>query len=345
VDTVVRDNAGKLGDGISAYEYYRQQTPKPGILLMTPTYVAEALKDRSFEDDIVQFFDGGSNSALFPIKYNVGMSSHYAGSVAGALEWARKHWKGGVMKIGIMTWDTVMGRALMDDQFRKWIASQEKMELVGEDVYKPTDVDVTTGVIRLKNKGANWIIDNSLGNGPVVTSKAINSLGLLSQDINDTSPGKIHRIVGPWGVSDDVVRLGGGSGGLMEGAIGVRYVASYQEKDNLGVKLVLDSARRNNRGPNILNMVYIHKFAKLDIVCHVVGKVVDKYGWEGVNGKNIWKEITSLKNYNANNLAEITFRPDYPVINRAKVYMVQKGELIPVSSYIDLPDMTPGLRK
>ena len=345
VESVLRDNAGKVGDGISAYENFRQQTPKPAIVLITPTFVAESLRDRVFEDNIVEFFCGGSNSALFPVKHNIGMCTHYAGGAAGAIEWARKHWKGGVMKIGLLTWDNSFGRGIIDDQLRKWIASQEKIELVGEEVFKATDVDVTTQVIRLKNKGANWIVDNTLGNGPVNISKAIKNLGVLSQDINDTSPGKIHRMIGPWGISEDVIRLGGGPGGLMEGAIGVNYIASFHEKDNPGIKLLLDSLKQHNRGPNIRTMYYTHIWAKLNIVCHVIEKIVDKQGWEGVTGANVWREITSLKKFDSLGLTEATFRPDYPVLNSGKIYIVKNGEILPMSNYFNLPDMTPGLRK
>lgn len=345
IESVLMDNAGKVGDGISAYENFRLKTPKPGIVLITPTFVAEALRDRSYQDDIVEFFDGGSNSALFPVKLTIGMSNHYAGAAAGAIEWAKKNWPGEVMKVGLLTWDNAFGKGIIDDQLRKWIASQPGIELVGEELFKPTDVDITTQVIRLKNKGANWIVDNTLGNGPVNISKTLQNLGVLSQDIKDATPGKIHRICGPWGMSDDVVRLGGGPKGLMEGAIGVRYVASFAEKDNPGIKLLLESLKQNNRGPNVMTMYYAHIWAKLDVVTHVVEKIVDKQGWNGVTGKNVWNEMTNLKNFSALGLADVTFSPDYPVLTRGKAFMIKAGEIVPVSDYMDLPNMTPGLRK
>lgn len=345
IKSVLLDNAGKVGEGISAYESFRLKTPKPAIVLITPTFVAEALRDRTFQDGIVEFFDGGSNSALFPVKYTIGMSNQYAASAAGALAWARKKWPGKVMKIGLLTWDNAFGKGIVDDQFKKWIESQPNMELVGVELFKPTDVDVTTHVIRLKNKGANWIIDNTLGNGPVTISKTLKNLGLLSQDINDGTPGKIHRICGPWGMSDDVIRLGGGKNGLMQGAIGVRYVASFAEKDNPGIKLLLKSMKEHKRGPNVMTMYYAHIWAKLDVVTHVIEKIVERDGWKGVTGKNVWKEITNLKNYNALGLADVTFSPNYPVLEQGKVFMVKNGEIEPVSEYVLLPNMTPGLRK
>jgi len=345
IESIVLDNAGKVGDGISAYESFRLKTPKPAIVLITPTFVAEALRERSFQDEIVEFFDGGSNSALFPVRLTIGMSNHYAGSAAAAIEWARKNWPGDVMKVGILTWDNAFGKGIVDDQLRKWIANQAGVELVGEELFKPTDVDVTTQVIRLRNKGANWIVDNTLGNGPISISKVLQNLGILSQDIKDATPGKVHRICGPWGMSDDVIRLGGGAKGLMEGAIGVRYLASFAERENPGIKLLLRAMEENNRGPNIKTMYYPHIWAKLDVVAHVVGKVVDKHGWKGVTGKNVWAEMTNLKDYDALGLARVSFRPDYPVLTKGRVFMVKEGEIIPMSDYLELPDMTPVVSK
>jgi branched-chain amino acid transport system substrate-binding protein len=345
IKSVLLDNAGKVGQGISAYETFRLKVPKPPIVLITPTFVAQALRDRTFQDQIVEFFDGGSNSALFPVKFTIGMSNHYAGAAAGSLAWARKRWPGKEMKVGMLTWDNAFGKGIVDDQLKKWIKSQPNISLVGVELFKPRDVDVTTQVIRLKNKGANWIVDNTLGNGPVTISKTLKNLGLLSQDIKDATPGKIHRICGPWGMSDDVIRLGGGKKGLMEGAIGTRYLASFAEKDNPGIKLLLKSLKEHKRGANVKTMYYAHIWAKLDVVTHVVGKIVEKDGWKGLTGKAVWNGLTHLKNYNALGLADVTFSPDYPVLNKGKVFMVKGGEILPVSGYEILPNMTPGLRK
>ena len=345
VESVLRDNAGKMGAGVSAYEDFRLREPKPPIVLITPTFVSQSIMDRCYEDGIVELFDGGSNQALFPVKYNAGFTNHYAGSCAGSLAWARKNWKGPKMKIGMLTWDNGYGKGIFDPQLRKWIKEQEGMELVGEEVFKPRDVDVTTQVIRLKNKGANWIVDNTLGNGPVLVSKALKNMGLLSQDINDTSPNMIHRITGGWGMSKDVVRLGGGPGGLMEGIIGPRHVASFSETDNPGIKLIYEALEKNKRGVNIQTLYYVHIWAKLNFTCDIVKKVVDKYGWEGLTGKRVWNELVNTKGFDSLGLADVTFSPNYPVLERCKIYGVKNGKILPLSGYVDLPDMTPDFAK
>jgi len=341
VDSVLRDNAGKVGVGVSAYEAFRLESPKPQLVMITPTFVSMSIMDRCYEDGIVELFDGGSNAALFPIKHNVGFTVHYAGSCAGTLAWARKNWKGPAMKVGMLTWDNGFGKGIFDDQLRKWINEQEGIELVGEEVFKPRDVDVTTQIIRLRNKGANWIVDNTLGNGPVLISKALHNMGLLSKDISDTTPGKIHRATGDWGMSKDVVRLGGGPGGLMEGIIGPRHVASFSEKTNPGIKLIHEALKENKRGQNIETLYYVHIWAKLNFACHVVERVVEKYGWEGLTGNRVWSEIVNTRHFDSLGLADVTFSPNYPVMGRCKIYGVKNGEILPVSDYVDLPDMTP----
>jgi len=215
IEIVTRDNAGKVDAGISAYEVFRNQTPKPAMITITPTFIALALKDRTAEDKIVNFLCGSSNKAMYPVQYNVGAVISYPGACAATMTWVKNNWKGGKIKVGLLTWDNTFGKGIFDPKLGEWFAKQDGLELVGEEVFKAGAVDVTTQLIRLKNKGANWIYDNTLASGPVVISKGLNAMGLLSKDIKDTSPGKLHRASGPWGLDGSVIRLGGGPGALM----------------------------------------------------------------------------------------------------------------------------------
>jgi len=72
-----------------------------------------------------------------------------------------------------------------------------------------------------------------------------------------------------------------------------------------------------------------------------VEKVVEKYGWEGLTGKRVWDVLVNLKHFDSLGLADVTYSPDYPVLGRIKMYGVKNGQILPVSDYMDLPDMTP----
>jgi ABC-type branched-subunit amino acid transport system substrate-binding protein len=340
IDFVAKDNTGDVSKGVAAYEYFRLQKPKPVVGSFHPAFVGEALKERLAEDKIVDWFNTASNPILFPVGYLVGFCPSYPASVAGLMNWVKKNWKGGKIKLGLLTWNNSYGKAIFDPELRKWIKEQDWIELVGEEVFSPTDVDVSTQVVRLKNRGVNWIVDNTLGNGPVVINKSLKSMGLLSQDVNDVTPGKIHRGTNCWGMDDSAVRVGGAD--LMYGMVGVRPYASYAEKDNPGIQLVEKWLRKKQRGEQLKNGSYMLKWAKLYTVTHIVGKLVDEKGWDGVTGENFLHELLNTRGFDALGIADITYSPKDPMLERCRIYMVQKnGDILPVSNYEQLPDLRP----
>ena len=339
-DVVVKDNGGDVTKGVSAYEYFRQQEPRPVVGSFHPAYVGEALKDRLAEDKIVDFFNTASNSILFPQGWLVGCCPSYPSSVATMMAWVKQQpkWKDKTVKVGLLTWDNSYGKAIFDPELRKWFKAQNDIELVAEEVFSPRDVDVSTQIIRLRNKGVNWIVDNTIGNGPVIISKSLNSMGLLATDINDTSAGKIHRATCVWGTGPEVLKIGGP---VMEGLIGVRPWISWDEADNPAVKFVTEEMLRNKRGKMLKTDVYLIKWSKAMLVAHIVEQLVDKKGWEGVTGENFLHELLNTSNYNALGMTTFSFAPHYPMLKSVRVYMVQKGKMLPASDLHEMPDLRP----
>jgi len=341
VACIARDNGGDLAQGVAAYDYYRTLEPKPVIGSFHPAYVAEALRERLIEDEIVDFMNTPSNSTVFPVSYLIAAAPSYVGCMATTMEYAKETWKGGDIKLGLLTWDNAFGKAIFDDQFRQWCDEQEGIELVAEEVFAPADTDVSTQIMSMKNKGVNWIFDNTNGHGPVVISKSLEALGLLAQDINDTTPGKIHRATDVWGMDESSVRLGGGPGGILEGLIGIRSGASWSETDNPGVQMVKEQADKNNRGPELRNVSYMLKWGKWYFVTELVGELVDEYGWEGVTGKNLRDKMLNTAEFNALDLAVFGYTPKHPYTMVGKVYQVQNGELLPITGVRQMPDLRP----
>lgn len=341
VDCIARDNGGDLAAGIAAYDYFRALEPKPVVGSFHPAFVAEALRERLVEDEIVDFMNTPSNSTVFPVTYLIAASPSYAGCMATTMEYVLNNWKGGEIKLGLLTWDNAYGKAIFDDQFRKWCAEKEGIELVAEEVFSPADTDVSTQIIRMKAKGVNWVFDNTLGYGPVVISKSIDAMGLLAKDFNDTTPGKMHRATDIWGMDESCVRLGGGPGGILEGLIGVRPGASWSEKANPSVQLIKEIADKHNRGPELRNISYLVKWGKWYFVTELVGELVDEYGWEGVTGKNLRDKMLNAKDFNAMDLATFSYTPTCPYTMAGKIYQIKNGELLPITGVRHLPDLRP----
>jgi len=183
IKIITRDNVNKVDAGIAAYEYFRQQKPKPSVVSISSTGIAFALKDRCAEDKIVNMLCGSSNKAIYPVGWIVGTTVSYTSACAATFEWIRKNWKGGKIKVGFLTWDNPYGKGIFDPKLEKWFAEQPGMELVGKEVFKGRDVDVATQIMRLKHKGANWIYDNTVAVGPAVVSKSLKAMGCSARTL------------------------------------------------------------------------------------------------------------------------------------------------------------------
>ena len=212
---------------------------------------------------------------------------------------------------------------------------------MAEEVFSPAASDVATQITTFKSKGVNWVADNTLGAGPVVISKSIDALGLLAKDLDDVTPGKMHRCLNIWGMDESCVRLGGGPGGILDGAIGVRPGASWSETENPGVKLIKEIADKHNRGPELRTISYMVKWGKWYFVAAKVGEIVDEYGWEGLTGDRMIDAMLNTQHFDVLGVASFTYYPTCPYMMSGKVYQVQDGALLPVTGVWDMPDLRP----
>lgn len=340
VAVVLRDNAGDLAAGIAAYEYFRLQKPKPVIGFMHPTYVSIPLRERIVEDDIVNWMNGTTTEALFPIANTIASPTSYTGNLAVACEYILNsgRWKGETIKLGILTWDNAFGRGIMDDLFREWVAENPKVEIVAEEVFKPGEIDVSTQITRLKGKGANVIACNTLSAGPGVIRRSMESLGVLAKSLEDWEPGLMYQAGNIWDIGRDARRI---NGEIMDGMIGPRNMASFDEVDNPGIKFATEVCDAHAREEKYRGLYYTMGWAKAYTVCEMVGELVDEYGWEGVTGTRLFDKLLHLKGYDALGMLSWTYTPTCPMPTTTRIYESIDGKILPVTDWLDVPDLRP----
>ena len=119
-------------------------------------------------------------------------------------DWAKK--TGEVVRLAILTWDSTYGKPIMVDETRDYAASKG-VDIVYEGVFGMRDMMVDTQMTAIKAAGANWVYDNTLAHGPKVVSGAAAALGMLNQDLYDTTPGMTHRATNVAGMDESSVML------------------------------------------------------------------------------------------------------------------------------------------
>lgn len=87
--------------------------------------------------------------------------------------------------------------------------------------------------------------------------------------------------------------------------------------------------------------MYPMGFTGVLVFKEVVERIVDKYGWDKVDGPNIKKEMEALKDFNAYNIATFSYTPKIHSSDISRVLQVKGGKWVPVTNFRKCPDLRP----
>ena len=330
MEMVLRDNGGKVALGLQQYPEVMAHQPKPMFISIVMTPLAEALRDRLVEDDIVGFVPS-SIKDLYPQGNAYGMYALYTEQAAVGLKWAiENHWKGkGRPKVGIITWDTSYGRAILEPEFFDYI-KEIGFDHVGTELFGIREVDVTTHLVRLRAKSPDYIVTNTTAGGPIAIAKAMKELGMTQPFFNGGG--------GEWAT----VRL---NPELFEGAFVVTATASFDEP-NAGMKKVLEYWKTNDRTLKDLTLFYVEGFKEALIAHDVLETIVKSKGWDGVNTAAIKAEMNKINDVQLfGGAVRTTYTEQKRSTPWVAIYQVRGGKLINMApggaDFIEAPDLRP----
>lgn len=87
--------------------------------------------------------------------------------------------------------------------------------------------------------------------------------------------------------------------------------------------------------------MYPMGFTAVLLFREVVSRVVDKYGWDMLNGPAMWKELEAMKEFNAEDIGIFSYRPDRHSTEKAKLLQVKGGKMVPVTDFRICADLRP----
>jgi branched-chain amino acid transport system substrate-binding protein len=326
VTPIVKDMGGKLDVGQSMYNEVITLKPKPLFVDIWITPLSAALRQRYVEDDIVGFHSGATES-LYPAANSYGFYALYPEQTAVALKWLRDGWKEKRNpRIGIITWDTGYGKAILIDEFKEYL-KKIGVDLVGTEVFGIKEVDLTAHLLRLKGKNPDYLVTCTIGGGPLAIKKGCKEMGWKVPLINGLG--------GDWGT----IRL---APAMFDGDVIVLPTKSFDETDDPSIRTIMGFFNANKRTTNDKGTVYMLGWQDALIAHEVLNRVVDKYGWDGLTTKNIKATLENLKGFAVlGGLAKIGYSKDRRTPTQARVYKVADGKLIPVTPFLEVPDLRP----
>jgi len=321
---------GKTQVAIAAYEKWRVMKPKPVLLYLVSSADCSALKPRLAEDRIVGLTCGPPEKSIYPAGWLFSNLPTYGDQFGLFIDWLVKAWvpkSGQKAKIAFLTWDSEFGRACSSPPCIKY-AKEKGVEVVADEFFGVRDTDVSTQLIRINAKGANWVYSNTCCNAPAVILKSAKAMGLL---------GKLNFAGGPWTMDRPSVRL---SEGLMEGWIGPYNYAQWSETDNPGIQLLNRQFKLHNRKPIERTSAYVYAYSQVFQGMEAVKNAVRKVGWGKLNGEAVKSELEKMKNFTVFGLNYITYKPGRVTPTKSRILKVKGGQLIPITGYMDCPELT-----
>jgi len=329
LEPVVRDSGGKVDIAISHYMELRDMEPRPIVVLLIVSGEAEALRVRLQEDDILGL-SVTSNAAVYPKANTLGLYPEYADQFGLFVDWMVDNWDrkkmGRAPKLAFLTWDSTYGRAILVDEAYAY-ARKKGVDVVATEVFGLRDMDVSTQLVRIKAKGADWIYTNCAAHGPVVIAKSAHAMRYNG------------NFAGGLGVDWSTIYVGGK---VMEGWYSVYPFVSWDEAGHSGTKLLTKYFKEKKRNPKARTIMYQIPFVQILMAKELIERCVDRVGWENLNGSNLKEDYLKLKDYRVlDGLAYYTFTPVKYTPRKARLLKIKGGRLLPVTDWRNCPDLMP----
>jgi ABC-type branched-subunit amino acid transport system substrate-binding protein len=326
VEPLIRDNGGKVAVALAQYNELINLKPRPTFIDTAFSPVAEALRPRYVEDDMIGIH-AGNLVAVWPLANSYGYYPMYDEWYGFAAKFFKSKWKENrPLRVGIITWDTAYGRAMLTDKFFAYL-KEIGLELAGEpQLFGIRDVDVTTQLMKLRSWKSDVVMSCIVGGGPLAVRKGMREMGWDPEYCaNGVDQGTLNL---------DPVAL--------DGVYAQRAILSWSETDNPAMKFILEQFEKNHRTKADKSAFYLLAWDNVAVEHKVMNEVVKKYGWEGLTTQNLKAAMDQVKDFMPwGGLTKLTYTAKRPVPSHMRMYQAQKGKIMPVSGWEEVPDFLP----
>jgi len=330
---VDHEDLGKLEAALSYYVEWKE-AKIPFFMHYSHSNQIEALKPRVDKDKICVYTNSPTFMSLYPPGYVFGSTASYSDQFGLFCDWLVKT-QPAPHKIAICTWNIAFGRGFWSKEAKDYM-KKKGIQLVAEEFYPPTTVDVSTQLTRIYAKGGDgtWIYNNTLGAGPAALIKSAESLGLL---------GKLHFAGGPWSCGRDTAKIIGPELAHKSGWVAIGSTQAWGDKDRPGVKLMRSAHYKIHPPDYPGQMGTLNTWQIALTVRKVYAKAAKEVGWKNINGEAIRNAFLSLEH---DPMTELGFRTSYtknrPSLLWAQMYTYdENGVDVTMVDWEPLPNLSP----
>jgi branched-chain amino acid transport system substrate-binding protein len=257
----------------------------------------------------------GSTYIFLPI-------ASYSAQAIGLAEYIVKNHKGGTPKVAMYIHPSAFGRGPVSD-VEKAVAAGLKMEIV-EVVEHGKDLDNTAMLQRLKSKGVQYIISQTIQSPVATMLKDASRLGLTAKTFGEK--GKITFLGCHYTGGNDLVSLAGPA------AENFYWTTSYivTSEPGVGTDAQLALAKKYNRDEKTANS---HNYANGVMVAQVAAECILRAKAKGVKvtKESLYEELLAMNGINAfypvTTVGPVTYsKTDKQGVDTLQLYVVKNGE-------------------
>ena len=315
--------------------YKRYKRAKAQLLWLASSPDGEALKKILVKDKVFCPINyGQSDPQLYPPAWTYIDGPSYGDEFGAFLRMAKAEWdkegKKGIMKVGIIGPDTSYGRAAIEPGTR--FGKKIGVDVVGQEYPPVVPIDLTPQILRLKEKGVDWIWMQGLSQICTVFLKNMQSLGLQ---------GKIKVAALWWTTGAEMLRRVGPE--LCEGYVFTTYNYLPQvEKDYPGIKKCIEMRQKyHGKDPD---EYYIRGVRATEFVIELTRRTLKKYGYKGLTAENYMGMMETFKNWKTpwDLGAPFNITPnDRRTAKELIFYQVRGGKIYRYSNWVKAPHLYP----
>jgi branched-chain amino acid transport system substrate-binding protein len=345
LEIVFTDTSYEAEQELATYEVYRDSTPRPIFVLTYGSGATVVLKDRVFEDKIVNIAAGLNGPAAYdpPNGYTVLTAPIYSDQFAGFLQWASENWAsikpdgaGDEIVVGVVGWDNAFGTGATTPEAVAYAESIGVTVLPVEVIALSPTADPTGQVQNLAAQGANVIYNQSLAFTPATVIATIRALGLWDQMV----------VAGVnWSMDNSMLGSLGENAALAEGYYGVFPYLYWDDTDQPAVRAAQATFDSKDYPPADHGVGYLLSYGSMDAIRTVIIHAINRDGFDNLSGETFLAAMEDLGVVSAGGLYELNVANGNRAPNRTQIRQAQleNGSVVfqAVTDWFELPDTRP----
>lgn len=346
LEVVFTDTAYVAEQELATYEIYRDSTPRPIFVLTYGSGATVVLKDRVFEDQIVNIAAGLNGPAAYdpPNGYTVLVAPIYSDQFAGFLNWAKENWDsikpagaGDDIVVGVIGWDNAFGTGATTPEALAYAEGIGVTVLPLEVIALSPTADPTGQIQNLVAQGANVIYNQSLAFTPASVIATIRALGLWDQLV----VGGVN-----WSMDNSMLGSLGENAALAEGYYGVFPYLYWDDTNQPAVQAAQATFDAKGYPPADHGVGYLLSYGSMDAIRQILVHAINQDGFDNLSGETFLNAMEDLGTVSAGGLYELNVINGNRAPNQTQIRQAQldsEGNIVfkAVMDWFELPDTRP----